>query len=442
MRSRRPYSCSHHEPAVHNMKLVTESGGERGALPGASDPDIRHSARTRRAFLKGALASTAILVGAACAPSPTVPAAPTVAAAGGATAAPQKPAGAGDFQAQWDQLIADAKKEGTLVVATAPVPVIRTGILEVFSQKFGVQAQYLGALGSEHANRIQAERSAEQFNLDVWISGQVILFPAYNRGWLDPIKPLLIHPEATTGSNWSCIGCETQGPIPFMDPKNDAILRPVNYTSPAAIYNTQMVKPDELKNFQDLLDPKWKGKIAAYDPVNSAPGQTIARFWWKALGDDFVRTFFHDQKPALTDSNKQLEEWVSRGVYPIVQNLDTDQIERLKKDGLPVEVVPELGGAPTGYVNYVWAAGFMAGLLNKAPHPNASKLFLNWLASKDGIETYAKALSVPAARSDVSNDWVPSYVKPKAGQKYFDVQGWNEFALAQQEASQLKALVG
>ncbi len=71
------------------------------------------------------------------------------------------------------------------------------------------------------------------------------------------------------------------------------------------------------------------------------------------------------------------------------------------------------------------SAGFgLIGLVNKAPHPNAAKLFLNWIAMKEGSEVYNKSQVTVSNRTDVNNEWVPDYMLPTPGVDYFDSYDW------------------
>lgn len=63
-------------------------------------------------------------------------------------------------------------------------------------------------------------------------------------------------------------------------------------------------------------------------------------------------------------------------------------------------------------------------LVNKAPHPNAAKLFVNWFAGHDGQEAYSQAMQAPSLRTDLTYNGLPAYVFPRKGVKYMDTYGW------------------
>ena len=92
---------------------------------------------------------------------------------------------------------------------------------------------------------------------------------------------------------------------------------------------------------------------------------------------------------------------------------------QLEKVGLKFETLADFkdyGG--------VLSAGFGSlMLLNKAPHPNAATVFVNWLLSRDGQKAWTKGMGYPSRRLDVPTDEVPWYWIPRAGVKY-----WNSYS--------------
>ena len=100
---------------------------------------------------------------------------------------------------------------------------------------------------------------------------------------------------------------------------------------------------------------------------------------------------------------------------------------------VPILVYPDVRAA----VAFLTAAfGFLC-LMNKAPHPNAAKLFLNWLASKDGEEAFAHAQDGASLRTDVKYDGVPDFLFPQKGVSYMDTSDW-KFVTEQHQSAMTK----
>ncbi len=206
----------------------------------------------------------------------------------------------------------------------------------------------------------------------------------------------------------------------YMDPEQQHILRLSNSATLLLTVNTEHVKPEQITAMKDLLDPRYKGKLSAYDPTVSGPGSATASYLLDTLGEEFMRGLFQGQQPGVSRDERQIADWLIRGTYPVTLGLGASDTEPLKNDGFPIAIVRDLPDAP-GTVS----AGFgLVALINKAPHPNAARLFVNWIASKEGTEVYNKAQVTVSLRSDVDNSWAPPYIIPKPGVNYFDIYNW------------------
>ena len=147
-------------------------------------------------------------------------------------------------------------------------------------------------------------------------------------------------------------------------------------------YNTNMVNPNEFQSWSDLLNPKWKGKILSRDPTQSGTGVGLMGFYHSPLlGQDFLRKLYTDQDMTLTRDGRQGAEWLALGKFPLYFIPSGSDPSEAKEQGLPGgrdhptdegRLMAELGG--TGTIGY----------FNKAAHPNAAKLFVNWWLSKKG----------------------------------------------------------
>jgi len=194
------------------------------------------------------------------------------------------------------------------------------------------------------------------------------------------------------------------------------------------------VKPDELRSARDLLDPKWKGRIATHDPTVPGTGSNQAARFYVQLGEDFVKRLFADQKPVISRDERQLTDWLLRGTYPIVFGVDDARVDEMRKEGLPVMALYSLPDLP----GTVSVGNGLIGLFKNAPHPNAAKLFINWLAAKEGIEVYARAVKWSPTRNDIDEQsFVPAASIPRAGVDYFDLSDW-EFTVTKKEQARLR----
>lgn len=379
---------------------------------------------SRRKFLTfvGLGGSAALL--AACQPSapasPAAPAAQSPAApppAAGASPAASPAIVAAPSDKRWDDLVAAAKREGHLVISGPPNPDTRVAIPEAFKKRFGLDVEYI-APGSTSTllTRIELERSADQYTMDAIMGGAQSLYTTgYDKKMYDPIPPILVHPEVTDPSKW------TVGRIWYMDPEQQYILRLSNYVSSPIAVNSQAIKAGDIKSWKDLLDPKYRGKISVYDPTRPGTGWNTAQYLVKELGEEYVTALYQGQQPYMSADSRDLADRVGRGSHPISLGLGSNDIERLKEEGVPVEVIDEMADG-AGAVT----AGFGLGvLMNRAPHPKAAQLFINWMASREGQEVWHRAEKTVSIRTDLANEWAPPYTVPKKGANYFDTFDWD-----------------
>lgn len=338
--------------------------------------------------------------------APAAAAAPTTAPAA-AQAAPAQAAAT----ASWNQLVDAAVKEGKVVVSGPPTDDARKNIPDAFKQRFGIDVEYLGGNSSQLASRIQSERAAGQYTIDVSMGGADTFYRTFlDNGWLEPIKPVLTLPEVVDPSAW------IMGSPWFRDPKNqDTVLALFNTISPIGYYNTALINSDQLRNADLLLDPSLKGKIGAYNPAVNGGGVLAVSGMYVAKGPQFIMDLFTKQEIVTTRDYQQLADWVGHGNYPLCMGMLVHDAELLKAD-LPLQQTsfPDIEEVTSG--------GFgLIGLWTQAPHPNAAKVFVNWIATKEAAVIYGKADGSASIRTDVdSTVWVPANLIPKKDGKYID----------------------
>ena len=317
----------------------------------------------------------------------------------------------------WDELVEAAKREGTVVVVGPAHVEVRRQLPIAFQNRFGIAMEYIAGPGGVTAAKLRTERSAGVYSADAALAAsQTLTSIFYPERMLDPLKPLLVMPEVLDKTKWK------RGDLWFPDPEGEYVLRLFNSVWRLFTINTDLVTAEDLKSAKDLLlSPKFKGKIATHDPTFSGVGGNIASHFYVQLGEDFVRQLYIDQKPVISRDERQLTDWLLRGTYPIVLGTDEHQVSNMKAEGFPVREIYNLPGlnAP------VTSGNGMLVVFNRAPHPNAAKLFVNWMASKEGLEVYARLLKMSPTRNDIDDSqFVAADSIPKPGVEYFDSFDW------------------
>jgi iron(III) transport system substrate-binding protein len=334
----------------------------------------------------------------------------TALASGAVAAAGARPAVA-DLPAELAPLVAAAKKDGKVVVNTFPGEGYGRA-LKAFSQAFpDVKLEHTSLHSQDFAPRILQERKAGSFTWDVVAiptsTALQVLRPA---GVWEPIRPLIVVPEAKDDAGWD--GGFERG---FSVVQDAALTYGFLANRGGGVtINTELVKEDQLRKFTDLLDPRWKGKLLLPDV------RTMGDTFWPmtsvrlALGDDIIKRLFVDQEPVLSRDSRQVAEFMVRGRFPIALGVNPLLLKQFQKQGLGKSLkllrFPEMDT-----VNY----GTTLWLVNRAPHPGAAKLFVNWLLTKDAQAHWAREVETNSRRVGVEPG-NPEFAVPK-GAKFFQV---------------------
>jgi iron(III) transport system substrate-binding protein len=327
-------------------------------------------------------------------------------------------------KADWEKIVAAAKKEGQVNVYIGGWgAALESGAFEKAYP--GIKVVAVTGRGGETAKRILAERRAAKFIADVSSEGVGSNFRTLHRaGSFDPIKPALLLPEVTDESHW------WQGKHRYVDPEGRFVFRYVGLPQTGNIsYNTKLVGPKEINSIWDFLQPKWKGKILARDIRSPGPGNAPMRFFLHhpAIGPTFIKRLFGEMDVTLFRDFRQSVDWLGSGKFSICffcSDIDKAKLQGLAVDELGV-VLKEGAALHTQYGTL--------GLLNQAPNPNAAKVFINWFLSRDGQQNLQKTLSKTAdeapdsLRIDIPKDDVKPVNRRIEGVQYLDLDSRPEW---------------
>jgi len=317
-----------------------------------------------------------------------------------------------NWQKDWEQTLAAARKEGTVVVLGQPSPAMRNEILPKFTARYGIKVELIAGQSSTLVPKIRTERTAGIYSVDVYMSnGGTSISVLYAEKIIDPLKPLLVLPEVTDPSKWK------GGGVPFADPEKQYLLLMFRSVDSLMVINTDYVKPEEMRSVKDLLNPKWKGKISTEDPVAAGGGGAgSAAHFYTQLGPEFVKQLYLGQEAIVQRDRRQLSDWLARGSAPICLTCHIDDMRALVNEGYKLVEVFELADIK----NRVTPAPSLLSVANKAPHPNAAKVFVNWMAGKEALELYSRNAQAATLRTDVDESFLDPRVIPKPGVDYAD----------------------
>ena len=334
-------------------------------------------------------------------PTPVPVAQPTEAPAPDPTATPTPDAMA-VFEAEKAELLAAAQEEGELqAFFCCGLGDGTADHISGFEDKYRIKVVFSGGSSREQAPKVLAEREAGQYTLDVWSGGLNPAIPTLIPGGvLRPLKPLLFFPEVLDESAWYDNRLHW-----FDQPDNEYVIGWNGSGTTAGIaYNTDLVDPNEIQSFWDLLDPKWKGKIIIRDPREVGSSGTTAFYYMnEQLGEEWLQRMMTEMDLTLTSNARQAAEQLALGKFHLCMWACGREVARLEREGQPVDdVFPHIlaEGAsisPGGGAFYV---------LDRPPNPNAQKFFANWFLSREGQIFAQKASESQSLRTDIPTEGV------------------------------------
>jgi iron(III) transport system substrate-binding protein len=315
----------------------------------------------------------------------------------------------------WDRALQGARQEARVVVYGPLEDIYKDAALSFQKSHPEIKVSYVGGPGRIVARAILSERKEHRFIPDLFIGGTgTILSVLLPEGACDPLKPVLIQPEVQDPAKWF------GGKLSFADDGEKYVLKFAERVNDLIAVNTKIVDPNEFRSYWDLLHPKWKDKVAVMDPRKAGLGAGQARFLYvhPDLGRDFIFRFFSEAKPFLAIDPRQQLDFLAQGKYPIALLVSVGDVHQAGKSGLPVALVPshqikEGGPLSSGFTNVA--------LMNKAPNPNAAKVYLNWLLSQIGQQSWTDITRSPSLRRDISFKSVHPVEVPKEGGQYLSI---------------------
>lgn len=288
------------------------------------------------------------------------------------------------------KLIDAAKKEGEVTwYTTLVVGQIVRPMIAAFEAKYpGIKVNYVPAPWQETALRLTNEARAGSVKGDLF-DGGITYYPLNQAGLVDHYKP-----EAAKDF-----------PAEFKDPTGLWTANIVQIATPSI--NTDQVSPgDTPKTLEDLLSPRWSGKMAWTDsPSASGPPGFIGNVLM-TMGQEKGMAFLErlaKQRIANVPAIQRvvLDQNIS-GQYPLVLCIYNYHA-----------VISAAQGAPVKWLKLAPILTFGTfGLMKNSPHPSAARLFIEFNLSDEGQRIYAKAGYIPASPTVPAKD---ADLKPDAG---------------------------
>ena len=295
---------------------------------------------------------------------------------------------------EWDKLLDAARKEGKVTLSLPASAELKRQIEEQFKKRYGIEVEVFTARGSSGVRRMADEFKAGVRHFDLHIGGSSsIISGMLDEGIIDAIDPWLMLPEVRDTKQW-------WGGHLWVDSAKRFIYMFQAYLPESIWYNTDLVKPSELRSFDDFLNPKWKGKIGFLDPRTPGGGDSNWSYMWQVKGEEYLKNLAA-QDLYLGRDQRVLSESLAKGRLAVLVGNTYYSFMPFVKAGLPVKPLPTVKEGTFG----TGGSGNLA--IIKAPaHPNGTKVFVNWLLSRDGQEVFSRGLGQATRRLDVDTRWL------------------------------------
>jgi iron(III) transport system substrate-binding protein len=311
----------------------------------------------------------------------------------GSAPAQTKPGG----QAEWEKILEAARKEGTVVASIPPNAELRKGMEEAFTKRYGITLESVPGRGAQVITRIVSEAKAGIRYFDLHFGGtESTVKGLLPENILDSVEPWLVLPEVKDAKNW-------WGGHIWVDTAKRWVYSFAAYQTQTLNYNSDLAKPEEIRSFDDYLNPKWHGKIGFSDPRVAGSGASVWSFILQVKGEEYLKKLVA-QKLFLGRDLRLLAESLVKGRVSHTLGIGYTEFAPFLKAGFPVKSLPmpkEGLYATAGYGALV--------ILKNGPHPNATKVFVNWLLGKEGQEIFTRSMGEATRRLDVDTKWMQEF---------------------------------
>jgi len=297
---------------------------------------------------------------------------------------------AADGGAEWQRVVAAAKKEGKVVIGAPPGSDFRNEAQALLKKRFDLDSEFVQAPGPNLMSKIVAEKQAGLVTVDAFLIGPCTGNSLLKSDLFEPLAPAMLLAEVKDPTKWF-------GGHLWADNQTgkNMLYSFVAQMTPSIYYNTNLVKPQDVRSYNDLLDAKWKGKIGLRDPRVPGGGLAMWAFLLDMKGEEYIRKLAQ-QEMFISRNARQIADSLAKGGLALSIGVGYRDFDAFLDANLPVKHLPTLKEG-----TYVSGGNGILGIIKGAPHPNAAKVFFNWLLSRDGQELHGRTAQQPTRRLDV-----------------------------------------
>lgn len=255
-----------------------------------------------------------------------------------------------------------------------------------------IDVRWLDMGSQEVFDRVRSEAANPQ--ADVWFGGPDTIFArGAEEGLLAPYRPV-----------WA-------DAVPETSRHPDELYFGAYRSMPVLVYNSEAVSPEEApRDWDDLLDPRWRGEILIRDPLASGTMRTmfgmilarsVAETGSAEAGFDWLRELDAQTKEYVLNPALMIEKLIRREGLVTVWDLTDILLQRER--GMPLDFRFPASGTPV--------IDDSIGLVAGAPHPEPAQAFIDWVGSPEAQRLAAAEVFRVPARIDLPRDELPTWAR-------------------------------
>ena len=277
-------------------------------------------------------------------------------------------------QIAWEKTLEAARKEGKVAISIPASAEMRKQLEENFKKRYGIEVEVFTARGSAAVRRMADEFKAGVRYFDLHIGGSSSAVSGMlDEDILDAIEPWMALPEVKDPKQW-------WGEHMWVDNAKRYMYMFQAYLTESIWYNTDLAKPNELRSYDDLLNPKWKGKIGLPRSANTRRG----RFQLGVHVGHQRRSVL--EKTGRPGSAARARSARARGKSRQRTGRGHGRADLLQLSSFHQSRLADQGAADFKEGTYGTGGSGNLAIIKSPAHPNATKVFVNWLLGREGQE--------------------------------------------------------
>src|SRR5215470_1600303 len=238
---------------------------------------------------------------------------------------------AADLSGDWTRAVDAAKKEGKVVIGAPPGVDFKNEVQGVLKKRFDLESEFIQAPGPNLMSKIVAEKKAGVASFDAFLIGPCTGNSLLKSDLFEPLAAAMILAEVKDAAKWFAghLWADNQT-------GKNLLYSFVAQITPSIYYNTQLVKPQEVRSYNDLLQPRWKDKIGLRDPRVPGGGLAMWAFLLDMKGEEYIKKLAQ-QEMFVSRNARQIADALAKGSLALTIGVGYRDFDAFLDANLPVK---------------------------------------------------------------------------------------------------------